>query len=124
MAARESFYRSGYLATSVDALLQQAGVSKSNFYYHFRSKEDLGVAVLLTRWTEFEHTLEGTLRRRDAEPRERLRAFLDDLVQAQAHLVGHGGCPFGNLVAEMADQSDKFRCLLSELFARLSSEIA
>ena len=36
----------GYQNTSVDDVLRESGVGKGNFYHHFRSKEDLGHAIL------------------------------------------------------------------------------
>ena len=45
-AAVAAFGQKGYEATSVDELLATAGVSPSNFYYHFDSKEKLALEVL------------------------------------------------------------------------------
>ncbi len=36
----------GYNHTSLDDVLRESGVGKGNFYYHFKSKEDLGYAIL------------------------------------------------------------------------------
>jgi len=36
----------GYQATTLDDVLRDSGVGKGNFYYHFKSKEDLGFAIL------------------------------------------------------------------------------
>ena len=44
--ACSTFGQKGYKATSVDDLLEAAGVSPSNFYYHFDSKEKLAYEVL------------------------------------------------------------------------------
>ena len=45
-AATELFHLYGYDGTSVDMLIKKAGVSKSNFYYYFEGKEELGLDVL------------------------------------------------------------------------------
>src|SRR5688572_23544367 len=45
-AAAEIFGRNGYRTTSIDEILEIAGVSPSNFYYHFPSKERLAFEVL------------------------------------------------------------------------------
>ena len=45
-AATAILGRNGYQATSVDEILEAARVAPSNFYYHFKSKEDLGLEVL------------------------------------------------------------------------------
>lgn len=41
----------GYSATTVDELCAAAGVTKGAFFYHFKSKEDLGVAAA-DHWSE------------------------------------------------------------------------
>ncbi len=48
-AASRLFYREGIRAVSVDAVAEQAGVTKKTLYYHFRSKDDLVAAYLASR---------------------------------------------------------------------------
>jgi len=48
-AANKLFYRDGIRAVSVDAVAEQAGVTKRTLYYHFRSKDDLVAAYLQAR---------------------------------------------------------------------------
>ena len=36
----------GFNTTSVDAVLRASGVKKGSFYYYFKSKEDLGYAII------------------------------------------------------------------------------
>ena len=120
--ARDLFYQRGYMATSVDEIIAEAKVSKSNFYYHFKSKEDLGIAVLEQRAEEFLSFRSDTLCNADLCPRERLHKFLYTLAELQ-ETQWTGGCPFGNLVAEMSEHSERFRCYLSSMFAGLNSVI-
>jgi len=123
-AARDLFYRNGYLATSVDNIIAQSGVSKSNFYYHFKSKEDLGIAVLELHRENFQTVLDSILLNHSLTPKERLQRYFDFLVEAQDSRLEKGGCPFGNLVAEMTEHSERFRCLLSTMFGGLTSRLA
>ena len=122
--ACDSFYRNGYQATSVDDIIREAGVSKSNFYYHFKSKEDLGLAVLDQRKEDFQAVLGRTLDNPALSPQARLLQFLAFLVEAQESRLEKGGCPFGNLVAEMAEHSERFRCRLSDMFGGLTNRFA
>jgi TetR/AcrR family transcriptional regulator, transcriptional repressor for nem operon len=123
-AALEQFYKKGYLATSVDDIIAQANVSKSNFYYHFKSKEDLGITVLEMRSEELSGVLGRTLCNEGVAPSQRLIGFLDFLIETQEARFEKGGCPFGNLVAEMAEHSERFRCHLSSMFGSMSAHIA
>src|SRR5687768_14362324 len=51
-AATALFASRGYDRTSVEAVIQQAGVSKGAFYHHFDSKEDILDAVTQRMTTE------------------------------------------------------------------------
>src|SRR5664279_5747333 len=48
-AASKLFYDQGIRAVSVDAVAEQAGLTKRTLYYHFRSKDDLVAAYLAGR---------------------------------------------------------------------------
>ena len=39
----------GYHCTSLDDVLRESGVGKGNFYYYFKSKEDLGYAIIVNK---------------------------------------------------------------------------
>ena len=56
-AAARLFYQYGYNATGVEKVIKEAGVNKGNFYYYFKSKEELGLETL--RWQR--HTLSEQL---------------------------------------------------------------
>lgn len=45
-AAQKRFYRDGFRNVGIDAVLADVGISKTAFYKHFASKDDLMVAVL------------------------------------------------------------------------------
>lgn len=121
--AKELFYRNGYLASSVDDIIAQARVSKSNFYYHFKSKEDLGLEVLRNRCLEFHEGIECSLLNDELRPLDRLGRFFA-LVAETREAKTSGGCPFGNLVAEMSEHSERFRKQLSDMFGSLAGAIA
>ncbi|MBN1130203.1 MAG: TetR/AcrR family transcriptional regulator [Chitinispirillaceae bacterium] len=44
--AQKLFVEKGYEATSIEAILSQAGISKGAFYYYFKSKEELIDALI------------------------------------------------------------------------------
>src|SRR5918994_12237 len=45
-AATRLIHLKGYQNTTLDDVLSASGVGKGNFYHYFRSKEDLGYAIL------------------------------------------------------------------------------
>ena len=52
------FYRDGFHATGMDKLVAETGVSKTSMYKHFRTKEELIVAVLKLRDESFREWFE------------------------------------------------------------------
>src|SRR6266446_118311 len=45
-AASRLIHVHGYNHTALDDVLRESGVWKGNFYYYFKSKEDLGYAII------------------------------------------------------------------------------
>lgn len=45
-AALEEFIKRGYDQASINTILQEAGMSKGQFYYHFKNKEGLYMALI------------------------------------------------------------------------------
>ena len=46
LTAFDLMYRNGYRATSVDDILKKMDVTKGSFFYHFKSKEEMALAVI------------------------------------------------------------------------------
>ena len=77
-AASRLMHVHGYQQTSLDDVLRDSGVGKGNFYYHFRSKEELGHAILGEVIRSFlERTLEPCVTGDPGWPLEQVRCFLD-----------------------------------------------
>lgn len=51
-AAKDLFAESGFNAVSMSAIAERAGVSKANVFHHFKSKNELYLAVLKTACSE------------------------------------------------------------------------
>jgi TetR/AcrR family transcriptional repressor of nem operon len=114
----------GYRMTSVDDVIREAGLSgKSHFYHYFKSKEELGYAVLNRQFERFAERGLAILREPMIDPLERLYLFIDSVVTAQAERGCKGGSPFGNLAGEMADAHEGFRERIEQVFERWASQI-
>jgi TetR/AcrR family transcriptional regulator, transcriptional repressor for nem operon len=118
-AATRLIHLKGYQNTSLDDVLTASGVGKGNFYHYFRSKEDLGYAILDRVVQAFmERALEPCFSDPDAGRLGQIRCFLGRVRDAQRERNCVGGCVFGNLAAELSDVHEGFRARLAELFAR------
>jgi TetR/AcrR family transcriptional repressor of nem operon len=108
----------GYHGTSLDDVLRESGVGKGSFYHFFRSKEDLGHAILDTIISGFlERTLDPCFSDPQGDPLAQIRCFLDRIVAAQRAHNCVGGCPLGNLASELSDVHEGFRARLAEVFS-------
>ncbi len=72
--------RSGDLEPTVSAILRESGLSNQAFYKHFRSKDELFVAVLDEGMRILASYLDHRMRA-ESEPTERVRAWLAGLME-------------------------------------------
>ena len=117
-AAAGLIHLQGYHATSLDDVLRESGVGKGNFYYYFKSKEELGYAILDQIVTAFlERTLGPCFSDPAGDPIAQIRCFLDRVLDAQRQRNCVGGCPLGNLASELSDVHEGFRTRLASVFS-------
>jgi TetR/AcrR family transcriptional repressor of nem operon len=124
-AATRLIHLKGYQNTTLDDVLSASGVGKGNFYHYFRSKEDLGFAILDRFVDAFK---ERALRPAFADPHAsrmtQIRDFLARVRDVQQERNCVGGCVFGNLAAELSDVHEGFRERLAGLFAHWHEHLA
>jgi AcrR family transcriptional regulator len=101
--AIDLFYRHGFHAVGLDRVIAEAGVTKTTFYKHFESKDDLVLAAIETRdewemqaWDRAVRQLAGD------DPRKQLLAIFD-VLDIWFNDPDFGGCMFINAAAEFAD---------------------
>ena len=99
--AAEVVYRQGFKGTSVENVLEIAGVGKGNFYHYFRSKDELGVAIIgeIEKW--FLGPPGDEMFSATKSPELRLKDYLAHVAQARRR--DNRGDPLGNLAAELGD---------------------
>jgi TetR/AcrR family transcriptional regulator, transcriptional repressor for nem operon len=114
-AADRLFYRQGYEHTSFSHIADVVQISRGNFYFHFKSKDEILDAVIDVR-------LEGTrkmLERWEAEgkrPEDRIRSFIHILIANRADIKRYG-CPVGTLCTELAKLDHASQADASKLFS-------
>ncbi|MCB9652204.1 MAG: TetR/AcrR family transcriptional regulator [Deltaproteobacteria bacterium] len=106
-SARRLFYEAGYENTSYADLAAAAGVPKGNFYYHFKSKDELLGAVLEARHADVAAALD-TWAAQARTPQEGLRRFVRMVMSEEEALVAYG-CPVGSLLTELGKHRDDLR---------------
>ncbi len=99
----------GYHAAGLNQILSAAGVPKGSFYYYFKSKEDLGVAIINHFAETSAARMEQYLGDRAMSPLARLRAFFTvSRIYYEADNCRHG-CLICKLGTELAAASDDMR---------------
>ena len=87
----ELIRKRGYNAFSYHDIAAELGVKNAAIHYHFTSKEDLGVLVIVNTKERFRKMI-GVLEGQQAKPKEKVAAFLElyknSLVQGKVCLVG------------------------------------
>jgi len=113
-AADHLFYRQGYAHTSFSDIADDVQISRGNFYYHFKAKDEILDAVIDARLASTRAMLE----RWEAEgkdPAERIRSFIHMLVANRADIKRYG-CPVGTLCTELAKLNHASRDDANKLF--------
>lgn len=103
--ATRLFLVQGYNQTGINQIIEEAGIAKASLYYHFPSKEDLGVAYLLRRAEMWYKGLEE---------------FLKEAGDARARLIGvfeyravyleqndFTGCSYTRILSELPQRGTK-----------------
>ena len=105
--ADQLFYQQGYEHTSFSDIADAVGISRGNFYYHFKTKDEILNAVIATRVSD----IEAMLNQWTAEypdPRQRILHYIDILTNNQENIKQHG-CPIGTLCTELAKLHHEMR---------------
>ena len=99
-AADQLFYRQGFEHTSFADIADAVRISRGNFYYHFKTKDDILLAVIDARLADTRRMLEQW--EADGEhPADRIRSFVRMWMVNRADIKRYG-CPVGTLCAELA----------------------
>lgn len=113
-AADRLFYEQGYEHTSFSQIAEVVGISRGNFYYHFKTKDEILDAVINHRLARTSAML-GSWEVEGETPSERIRSFINILVTNRAKIKRYG-CPVGSLCTELAKLDHPARSDANELF--------
>lgn len=108
-------YAQGYQLTSVDDIIAKTHATKGAFYYHFKNKDTMGLAmvkdVMYPRMHQalIEPLLKGT------DPIEEIYQMMKGLLLHNGFFQIKYGCPAVNLIEEMAPVSKQFHKVLLSL---------
>ncbi|CAB3697401.1 TetR/AcrR family transcriptional regulator [Achromobacter piechaudii] len=111
--AREMFYRDGIRAVGVDAIVNQAGVTKPSLYRSFSSKDELAATYLRDYEAEFWARFDAACAAHPDNPRAQLLDYLSGLAQ-RAVVSGYRGCGLTNAAVEYPEPEHPARAVAVE----------
>ncbi len=114
-AADRLFYEKGFEHTTFSDIAEAVHISRGNFYYHFKSKDDILDAVIELRLAKTGEMLEQW-ESEGKRPEDRIRSFIHILVMNKAKIKLYG-CPVGTLCAELAKLNHPSQADANKLFA-------
>ncbi|TCD03200.1 TetR/AcrR family transcriptional regulator [Pedobacter psychroterrae] len=108
-------YQKGYQATSIDDIISTTNVTKGAFFYHFKSKEQMGLGLISellypNLYDKMIKPLENS-----TDPVTDLYKMMEMLLNDKGFFNVEYGCPAINLIEEMSPISNLFKTALSKL---------
>ena len=131
----DSVIRKGFAATSIEEVVEAAGITKSGFFYHFRDKNDMARQLFDRFLSEDERiieTLEDRARELSDDPLQSFLIFLNLYAQMMDDMETlHPGCMVASVTyqerlfdAEIIDMNTSYLLRMRERFMGWLQEIA
>lgn len=115
-AALYLFWLNGYAATGIAQILERAGANAGSFYYFFKTKEELLLAVLDLYVRSLDAVIVEPVTTQIEDPMERVFGILNFYRQ---NLLATGctyGCPIGRLALEISEEQFRVHKRLADNF--------
>lgn len=106
----------GYHGSSVSDILKAAGAKKGNYYCNFLTKEDFIVTILFEARKKYFDYLSGNIT--GSSELEKITSLIEAVFAYHRQRQFIGGCVFGNIALETADQSPALRTIVHEAFTQ------
>jgi len=113
--AFDLIYKNGYQTTSVDEIIATTQVTKGAFYYHFKTKDEMGLAIIKELMIpNFKNNFIKPFEN-DGNPLDTIYSLLHYLLIENEDLKVEYGCPASNFTQEMAPWNVEFTKALNTL---------
>jgi|ETNmetMinimDraft_22_1059887.scaffolds.fasta_scaffold00014_60 TetR/AcrR family transcriptional repressor of nem operon len=116
--ALDLFHRGSFKGTSINQVVEQAGITKGALFHYFKGKNELGYAVVDERIRQ--HIVETWVEplATSVDPVSDILSILDHFQEMMEEMpqIMESGCPLNNLAQEMSAQDETFRLKLLELY--------
>lgn len=117
-AALELVIQQGFGSTSIDNVIEKVGITKGAFFYHFKTKQDLAMALVEYFAQRDDVHLEDARARSEKlsrDPRQQLLIFVGLFEEAFENLVEpYPGCLFASFIMQGQLFDDSVKGVISE----------
>ena len=113
-SANQLFYQKGYNQTSFSEIADAAGMPRGNFYYYFKSKDEILDAVITDRIERMRQRL-AEWDKEYSTPLEKLHRFIDILLNSEQDAMRYG-CPMGSLSVELGKTQLEQQARVKDMF--------
>ena len=117
-------HEKGFSRASVRDIVTAAAVPQGSFTNHFRTKEQFGLAVLERYYYGYiKELMERTLLNEKRQPLERIRSYVNGLIDILEDGWTRKGCILGNFTAELTDDNEAIRRRVVEMFDEIQAAV-
>ncbi|MFT7899235.1 TetR/AcrR family transcriptional regulator [Tenacibaculum ascidiaceicola] len=122
--AFELIYKKGYQSTSIDEIIATTKVTKGAFYYHFKNKKQMGIAVIKEVIQPKTIDFSVSFLSSSKSLHNSLYTMIEELLLHNSFLTIEYGCPLANLIQEMSPLDNDFKEALDEAKSLWTNAIA
>ncbi|RWX03767.1 TetR/AcrR family transcriptional regulator [Flavobacterium cerinum] len=122
--AFELVYKNGYRTTSIDEIIATTQVTKGAFFYHFKNKDEMGIAMINEVMYPGLYNDMVVPLVNSSEPITEIYDSMHALLLENPFFIVKYGCPAINLVEEMASYNETFKTALGRLTSQWQEAIA
>lgn len=121
--AFELIYTKGYRNTSIDEIIATTQVTKGAFYYHFKTKDEMGLAIINELMKPMMKSSFIEPFQDDSNPLDTIYNLVYSLLMENDALKVEYGCPASNFTQEMAPWNTEFTKVLNDLSVQWESSM-
>ncbi len=112
----DTVHSKGLTGTGLTELFRVSGASSGSFYNYFRSKQELGHALIDFEWSQLKSNILDPACQQEDRAIAKLLWIIHRLEAKQLESPKCSGCILGNFIVDLVEQDSSFRTHLQEIF--------
>jgi AcrR family transcriptional regulator len=109
------FYEQGFKATSIDKIMRVTQLTKGAFYHHFKSKQELGLAIITSKLQKRIYDKMISPLYEAGDPSEILMNTFNRRLNSFTMYEKQHGCALNNFINEIADYESAYQMAMKRI---------